>query len=229
MNLLYQMLDLLTWAYRKTDEYNAENGLPMVSRIGQLFSVFSWGLEIIRENAELVRGWVDIDQARGRVLDRYGKNYGVARGGANDLFYRLMIRTKVLSQLSGGDIETIIAAVSGLYGVSAEKITLNEIFPAKVQVELPEDALPPGYLDIRDLVGEMTKRILAASVGIDMILLEEDATNGLLHLGSRVVSEFTRIRLENYTEFESDLTGSVFIGSHAVSEFTRIRIPNKGI
>lgn len=55
-----------------------------------------------------MRVWDDLDNAKGAVLDRYGANFGVDRGGATDTVYRLLIKVKMIALMSGGDIDTII-------------------------------------------------------------------------------------------------------------------------
>lgn len=85
---LSQMLEYLTGAYARSDIRNSRHSLPMETNIGRLFGTLAWGLEIIHENADRLKLWDDIDNARGSVLDRYGANFGVARGGADDTFYR---------------------------------------------------------------------------------------------------------------------------------------------
>lgn len=79
---LSQMLEYLTGAYARSDIRNSRHSLPMETNIGRLFGTLAWGLEIIHENADRLKLWDDIDNARGSVLDRYGANFGVARGGA---------------------------------------------------------------------------------------------------------------------------------------------------
>lgn len=224
MNILAKMLGLLTSAYNKTDERNAIKGLPMETNIGRLFSVVSWGFGLIDANAERVRLWANIDNAAGATLDRHGANFGVARGGSNDVFYRLLIKVKILAQLSGGDIETILSAISSLYGIDPARVELYEIFPAKIQVAISEGDLPADYYEIKDLVGALTKRLLVAGVGMDMLYLDEDRAGTELFIGGRPVSEYTRIRLDNHLEEAPELSGQLVISGRAVSEFTRIRL-----
>ena len=229
MNILARMLELLTSAYRKSDEYNVANGLPVESNIGRLFAVLGWGLGLIEENAERVRLWANIDQARGAVLDRYGDNFGVARGGANDVFYRLMIKIKILAQISGGDMETVLAVVAGLYEIDPAYVKIYEVFPAKLQITIFEEDLPSGYDGVRDLVGMLTKRLLAAGVGLDMIYKMEDTWVAQLYIGGKPVSEFTRIRLAPHQSLTPDMVGTLFPGGRTVSEFSRVRLYSQKI
>ena len=80
-NYLSEMLYALTSAYSRKDYDNHQQGRPLETNIGKLFSLFAWGLDIVQENAELVKQWDDLEAARGAVLDRYGPT-GVFSGSA---------------------------------------------------------------------------------------------------------------------------------------------------
>jgi len=229
MNILAKMLDMLTGAYNKVDQRNAEKRLALESLTGRLFAVVSWGFETIQGNAEMVRLWASIDHAAGAALDRHGKNYGVARGGSSDFFYRLLIKIKLLAQLSGGDIDTILDAVASLYDIDGEKVELYEIFPAKIQINIAENDLPEGYEEIRDIVGALTKRLLVAGVGIDMIYKSEDAAAGGLYIGGYPVAEYSRVRLDNYDEEPPNLFGAMYIAGAVVAEASRARLESEEI
>jgi hypothetical protein len=165
-NYLAEMLDALTSPYTRKDYTNSQRGSPLETNIGRLFSIFAWGLELTGGQAELIKKWDDIDYAKGSVLDRYGANFGVKRNGARDSYYRLLIKVKMLSLLSGGDIDTIINAAASLFDLPTEKIRLKEIFPAKVGVDINEADLTPEALDMVEDIAAMLKRILAAGVGL---------------------------------------------------------------
>lgn len=62
---LSQMLEYLTGAYARTDIRNSRHSLPVETNIGRLFGTLAWGLEIIHENADRLKLWDDIDNARG--------------------------------------------------------------------------------------------------------------------------------------------------------------------
>ena len=68
---LSQMLEYLTGAYARSDIRNSRHSLPMETNIGRLFGT-CLGLEIIHENADRLKLWDDIDNARGSVLDATG-------------------------------------------------------------------------------------------------------------------------------------------------------------
>ena len=167
---LVEMLDALTSAYSRKDHDNLREPAPVETLIGKLFSVLAWGLNTVQEHAELIKLWDDIDNAHGSVLDRYGANFGVKRFGAGDAFYRLAIKVKLLSQLSGGDIDTVLNAAASLFEIPVERIDMDEVFPDKIQLNVNEADLTPETLEIVVDIVTMIKRILAAGIGIITVL-----------------------------------------------------------
>lgn len=165
-NYLSEMLDALTSAYTRKDCDASKFKRSAETNIGKLFSVLAWGLDSVQAQAETIKLWDNIDLARGSVLDRYGANFGVKRFGADDTFYRLLIKVKMLSQLSGGDIDTVANAAATLLEIPAEKVTLREDFPAKVCLDVKEADLTPETLKNIVDIAAMIKRILAAGVGL---------------------------------------------------------------
>lgn len=198
-NYLTKMLDALTSAYSRKDHDNQQQSLPLETNIGKLFSVFAWGLDSVQEQADLIRLWDDIEYARGSVLDRYGANFGVKRISSDDRFYRLTIKVKLLAQLSGGDIETVLNAAAELFEIPVERIALDEVFPSKICLIIQEaDLSPEIFASVVD-IKSMIKRILAAGVGIDLnIVLKpppfQESVGGLYLHRLRMLSTFCNIR-----------------------------------
>ncbi len=165
-NYLADMLYALTSAYTRKDYDNQQQGLPVQTNIGKLFSIFAWGLDIVQENAELVKLCDDIDQAKGAVLDRYGANWGVKRFSENDALYRLAIIVKIMSQLSGGDTDTVIRAAAQLLGVEDPDIGFEDVFPAKIALYVDWALLTQERQDLIEPIAWAIKRIIAAGVGM---------------------------------------------------------------
>lgn len=160
------MLYALTSAYSRKDYDNHRQDLPLETNIGKLFSLFAWGMDIVHENAELVKQWDDLEQAKGAVLDRYGANWGVQRFSENDALYRLAIRVKILSQLSGGDTDTVIRAAADLLGVEYADIGFRDVFPAKIALYVDWLLLTQERQALIEPIAWSIKRILAAGVGM---------------------------------------------------------------
>lgn len=169
-NYLSEMLYELTSAYTRKDYNNCQHGLPLETNIGKLFSLFAWGLNLAKKQAELVKLWDDIDYACGSVLDRYGANFGVKRLTPDDRFYRLAIKVKVMAQLSGGDINTVIQAAAALLDVDFSEILLEDVYPAKIALYVNRKLLSQERLDLIEEIAYAIKRILAAGVGMHIYL-----------------------------------------------------------
>lgn len=180
---LSKMLEYLTGAYAREDIRNDRHSLPLETNIGKLFGTLAWGFELIHESADRILLWDDIDNAQGEVLDRFGTNFGVKRGGADDAFYRLLIKVKMISLLSGGDINTIITAASSLFNVQPSDIEIKELFPAKVWIYVDEDILDAERLEAADLIAQLMKRIVAAGVGTRVFLRTYHAHRATIYHG----------------------------------------------
>jgi hypothetical protein len=170
IDYLRSMLDALTSGYNRQDTRNARHGLPMGTNIGRLFSTFAWGLQIVHEQTDKILLWDKLDNAQGSVLDRYGANFGVARNGANDILYRLLIKVKMIALLSGGDIGTVLNAAAALFDVPVAKVELKEIFPAKISIHVDETLLTDEIREAAAIIARLMKRIIAAGVGFDVSL-----------------------------------------------------------
>lgn len=209
------MLDALTSGYTRKDLRNEYQSLPMETNIGRLFSTFAYGLEIIGDQSDKIRLWDDIDNANGAVLDRYAENFGVRRNGASDAFLRLLIKVKMISLLSGGDIDTVIKAASSLFDIPPEAIDLQEVFPAKVWIYIDEELLDAVRLDTAEIIAQMMKRIVAAGVGTRLIFrtYRKYSAPVVLNTGGAEYTEitlrpvnpnrtFTRRQTHNQTAYE---------------------------
>ena len=134
--LVLKMLEKLTGAYTKDPD-------SLIGKLFQLFASAPWGVE---DTPQVIAVWRGIDNAKGTTLDRMGRNFGVRRDGADDRFYRLMIKVKVTAPLSGGDVDTIITATSVLFDIDPEQVEVVELFPAKCRVIMDEADIAPEYI-----------------------------------------------------------------------------------
>lgn len=167
---LTRMLDHLTSAYTRVDMQSDKKGIQPKTNIGRLFETLAWGLEFVHEHAERMRVWDDLDNAKGSVLDRYGANFGVDRGGATDTVYRLLIKVKMIALMSGGDIDTIIWAAASLFDVQPTDIEIQEKFPCKIRICVDESLLSSERLTSIEVIAELMKRIAAAGIEVHILL-----------------------------------------------------------
>lgn len=92
-----KLVKRLTDNYKKNPESN----------IGKLLSIIDFELDRLTETYKLIDSYRAIDTATGVTLDNIGKNVLQERGGMDDITYRLFLKVKIRSNLSGGQIETI--------------------------------------------------------------------------------------------------------------------------
>jgi len=228
MNLKYgylkQMLNMLTSAYTHRDEQNIKYGRALDTNIGKLFALLAEGLELVRECAENVREWDNIDNAEGKVLDRYGADYGVQRGNASDALYRIFIQVKMLAQLSGGDWDTVIQSAGELLGVEYSDIDSEDVFPAKIALYVDEDLLTDERRELIDQIAEAIKRILTGGVGLRLYLRTYRTYTMRLP-----ISHGTFISVHGRPEFISGYRASKVTRPTAHSAYFHVRLKPKRI
>lgn len=204
---LTKMLNALTSAYNKNPESN----------IGKLFSLFAWGQEQIFESTQRILNYRDIDQASGSTLDKWGKNVGVFRDRLPDDVYRIYIKTKLSSIISGGDIDTVINSVATIFNISTYDVIIEEEYPAKITVSIPEAAvftLGEDY-DTRVAVARSyLKKIVAAGISLNLIIVARPSTATTVYAGAVVVDETTVIsehsEIEPIPEQFNEVNGGIF-------------------
>lgn len=177
--LVLKMLEKLTGAYTKDPD-------SLIGKLFQLFASALWGVE---DTLQVIAVWRGIDNAKGTTLDRMGRNFGVRRDGADDRFYRLMIKVKVTALLSGGDVDTIITATSVLFDIDPEQVEVVELFPAKCRVIMDEADIAPEYIAYAANTAPIIKRIMAAGVGKEIYFRTPVKTGGTVYAGATLIQQ----------------------------------------
>ncbi len=146
---------------RLPDNYSREGQINNA----KLHQIIYREYEEIRNVFEDIRLSHDIDNAKGKTLDYIGKNVLQYRGiEEDDELYRLMIKTKIIANLSQGDIETINEVATVLLGDSyvgiKETWSLDEYNyePAGLVIDLK-----PKF---KQLPIDSIKRTIAGGVGV---------------------------------------------------------------
>lgn len=149
------------------------------SNLSKLLSIFSDEMNEINQNIEKIKLWRDIGHAEGAVLDRIGNNVGEKRNGLGDELYRVMIKTRIASNLSGGEIpkinEVMQVILGGYYQGIIETHASSEYDnePAAIIIQssnTPSFVAEDGSEIIRDDILEVAKRIVTAGVRVDWII-----------------------------------------------------------
>lgn len=154
-------MDFLSLFKKTPDVYSKK----LTGNIEKIYRLASDGLEEVRTTFETIDRYQDIDEARGAGLERLGRDVLQARDQMDDATYRLMIKTKIRSDLSAGDIETIIEISKVLLGDSLLRI--QEMWCVTGHPSAGEPAALLILLDrkaLRQIPYQALKRVVAGGV-----------------------------------------------------------------
>ena len=78
--------------------------------------------DILRETIQAIDAILDLDNATGKTLDLYGERVGQARGVADDAKYLLMIKAKILRNLTDGSHVSLIDVLCQMFSCEPSEI-----------------------------------------------------------------------------------------------------------
>ncbi|MFV0238779.1 MAG: hypothetical protein ACK5H4_01895, partial [Lacrimispora sphenoides] len=140
--------------------------------------------DIIKDQTEKVRLWDNLDDMKGRPLDRYGADFGVIRGESSDEIFRIMIKVKIIAMLAAGNLDTVILSAASLFGIDAEDIKAEELYPSKIYLYIDEDKLDEEHKNVADVIAGLMARIKSAGVGIRIFYRTYFSSNKNLYLAT---------------------------------------------
>ncbi|WP_155286034.1 hypothetical protein [Lacticaseibacillus zhaodongensis] len=76
-----------------------------------------------------VEAWRNIDKAEGKALDKLGQKYGQLRGQADDEFYRLMIKSKIIVRTGDVTVDGVLRAIQSSLNADPTGIKLETLRP----------------------------------------------------------------------------------------------------
>lgn len=122
----------------------------------------------LREAVAAIDNSLDLDQAYGKTLDLYGEMLGQQRGKATDAQYRILIKSRIIRNLAGGDYNSVVEAIAMTLHCEPATINLVELDePCKVQIgDLPFDILNNLALDINTII-KIIKELIPAGVWLE--------------------------------------------------------------
>lgn len=116
---------------------------------------------------------INLDNASGKTLDRYGERVGQPRGLATDEQYILMIKAKILRALGNGTYSSVLNSLCMTFGCEPESVYIEETEePCLVKmVTLPLDILNSSGMTVTQ-VTQLIKTLLPVCVRLDGLSLE---------------------------------------------------------
>lgn len=150
-------------AYKKTTDSNNFKILE-IERIA---------CQDLRSGLQEVSNILDINNATGKTLDYYGERVGQARGVANDVKYLLMIKAKIMRNISNGSYQSIADALCMTFGCEPSQILIVEgEEPCSVKiVTLPLEIINSAGLTISQTLA-LVQSMLPVGTNVSSFLFE---------------------------------------------------------
>lgn len=116
---------------------------------------------------------LDINNTKGITLDYYGDTVGVERGNLTDTQYLIMIKAKIVHNLSNGSYPSVLNALCSTFNCHPSEINIIEADePCKVKaVVLPLGSIVNSGLSI-DKCSEVINQLLPTGISLDTYLYE---------------------------------------------------------
>lgn len=140
-----------------------------------LYDIAYGNINGLKQAVDSVRESRDIDKAFGQTLDYIGANVGQYRTDEDDNLFRLLIKTRIIANLSRGDMPTINEVSKVLLGdafVGVEEAWNSKDFkyePAAIIFHLKPDKFK--------LHEKPIARIVAGGVGVKWVMTFDDNRN----------------------------------------------------
>lgn len=125
----------------------------------------------LRAGISAVLDSLDINKATGKTLDMYGEMIGQNRGVATDEQYRFMLRSRIVRNLTNGDHNSIVAALSMIFQCEPTDFRIVEgEKPLDVQfVGLPLTAINKAGLTV-DSAMQIIKEIVPVGAQVSSFM-----------------------------------------------------------
>ncbi|PIC73350.1 DUF2612 domain-containing protein [Sporosarcina sp. P17b] len=149
------------------------------SNISKLLGVLSNEVQEIKEANETVMLWRNIDDAEGATLDNIGSDVRIFRGSATDELYRLLIKAKIIRNLSDGTMDGIIRAIAMALSAQLDEVKIVEKWhdpfePESLTIKainMPLSRVIEAGMSDEEFV-RVVRHIIAAGIKIEEILLQ---------------------------------------------------------
>lgn len=105
------------------DSINARSG----ANTRKLIRFLTDGMTDIRGLFQQISLFRSVDNATGKSLDNLGEKYGQKRGPAEDEFYRIMIKSKIIIRAGDATVNGILRAIESSLSVSAKGVIVETL------------------------------------------------------------------------------------------------------
>lgn len=164
------------------DSINARSG----ANTRKLIRFLTDGMTDIRGLFQQVSLFRSVDNATGKSLDNLGEKYGQKRGPAEDEFYRIMIKSKIIIRAGDATVNGILRAIESSLSVSAKGVIVETLrYPLNQNSVATEEPLAIRITNIpldvakteweENYLMERIKSVVAAGVRVEYIQFVDTA------------------------------------------------------
>lgn len=129
--------------------------------------------EEVRNMLQYITNILDVNNATGKTLDLYGLRVGQARGLATDPIYLLLIKGKIMRNISGGSYKSIVNALCATFDCEPSQVlfTIEEAPCTVTLAALPLASIVGAGLTTSQTVA-LVKALLPVGVTLDSFLFD---------------------------------------------------------
>ena len=138
------------------------------SNNAKILEIEKGATDSLREAVNAIYDSLDLEKAYGKTLDLYGDMFGQLRGAATDEQFRVLIKNRIIRNLSNGDHDSIVNAICVTFACKPSEVLLTELDdPCNVTLEgLPISALNECNIDISTAV-QIVNGLMPAGVHME--------------------------------------------------------------
>lgn len=127
----------------------------------------------VRETLQEILNSRGLENAKGKTLDLYGEMVGQARGQMTDEQYLILIKSRIMRNLSNGTYESVLQSLSASLNCNPADISIveKENEACVVQITLPITILATAGFSMAQ-TNAMIKSLLPVGVKLENALLE---------------------------------------------------------
>lgn len=164
---------------KQFDDQNYVNNLPdcyeksKTSNNYKILSIEKYSIDGVNKDISDIFDSLNLNNATGKTLDLYGEMLNQPRGVATDDQYILLIRSKIMRNLSSGDYRGVVNAICHTFECDASEVLIIEKDePCVVElVVLPLKVIVKAGLTTKQTVA-MVKQLLPIGITLESFLFE---------------------------------------------------------
>lgn len=155
---------------------------------------------------------LDIDKATGATLDLYGEMLSQPRGQASDEQYKLMLKSKLLQNVAGGDYASVLNAICLTFNCEPSEVYIKENFTdttSSVAIEkLPLGVIAKSGMNTAQTI-QIIKRLLPVGIEVEAFSFE-----GTFEFSATEDDMSVDGATKGFTDTEENMTVETAIGGY---------------